>query len=263
MNYTKSNGVLVIDEDCSRLVSPLHWASTKEERLGGAINQSRSEQVYDLKDVVMDRRRSADLTSDNTRSAGDCTIPLPYDVHPPRSSFMGLLLGSGENNDLTGPYYPETMADCQFLLDSFIENVEPIIHLLHHPTLQKHFRAHLSHVGFYASPTSKDQGDSEVPRHFEPLAFSIFFSSVYSMDPTGVQTRFGVSKSGLLRRFQNGLEIALEKQDLLSSPAVPVLQAFVLFLVCLFTIFLFVIGLTKNFRHVCAGMTISSACGPW
>lgn len=235
-DHSQSNGVLILDEECSRLVSPLHWASVKEVsgsgQLGNAVNQSGNGQAPDLKDVVMERTKSTDLTALSHQYYGGCKHPLPYNLQPPHSSFMGLLLGSGLNDNQIALYYPETLADCQFFLDTFTKKVEPIIHLVHHPTLQQHFQTYLSSLEIYASPAFKDLYGLEKPSHFEPLAFGIFFSAVYSMDPTAVEIRFGTSKSGLLRRFQNGIELALEKQDLLSSPAIPVLQAFVLFLVC-------------------------------
>lgn len=235
-DHNQPNGVLILDEECSRLVSPLHWASVKEVsgsgQVGSAVNQPGNGQAPDLKDVVMDRTKSSDLTAASLQSYGGCKHPLPYNVHLPHSSFMSLLLGSGSNDNQIALYYPETLADCHFLLDIFTKKVEPIIHLVHHPTLQQHFQTYISNLEIYALPAFKDLYGLEKPSHFEPLAFGIFFSAVHSMDPTAVEVRFGTSKSGLLRRFQIGIELALEKQDLLSSPAVPVLQAFVLFLVC-------------------------------
>ena len=269
-DHSQSNGVLILDEECSRLVSPLHWASVKEVsgsgRLDSAANQSGNGQAPDLKDVVMDRTKSTELTNVSHQSYGGYRHPLPYNVHLPHSSFMGLLLGSGLNDNQTALYYPETLADCQFFMDTFTKKVEPIIHLLHHPTLQQHFQTYLSSLEIYGSPAFKDFYGLERPSHFEPLAFGIFFSAVYSMDPTAVEIRFGTPKSDLLRRFQNGIELALEKQDLLASPAIPVLQAFVLFLVCP-NIFVFTTdSIKKTFffsRHVCAAMMIFNVCGRW
>ena len=271
-DHSQSNGVLILDEECSRLVSPLHWASVKEvsgsSQLGSAVNQSGNGQALDLKDVVMDRTKSTDLTTVSHQSYDGYRHPLPYNVHPPHSSFMGLLLGSGLNDNQIALYYPETLADCQFLLDTFTKKVEPIIHLVHHPTLQQNFQTYISSLEIYASPAFKDFYGLERPSHFEPLAFGIFFSAVYSMDPTAVEIRFGTAKSDLLRRFQNGIELALEKQDLLSSPAIPVLQAFVLFLVCP-NIFVFTTDSIKKIffffllRHVCAVMMIFNVCGRW
>lgn len=232
-NLKVDHGTLLFYEGRSRLVSPLHWASIKEVgKPGCAVNQSGNGQGPDLKDVVMDSRSPGLTTVGRQSYDGDSVHPIPYTVHPSPLLSMSLLLGSEINDSFIVSYYPETMTDCQFFLDIFIENVEPVIHLLHHPTLRQQFHAHISCLGFYTSPTIPEGlYKPDASRDFEPLAFAIFFSAVYSMDHTTVQTRFGTSKSALLRRFQNGLELSLEKQDLLSSPAIPVMQAFVLFLV--------------------------------
>ena len=37
--HSQSNGVLILDEECSRLVSPLHWASIKEVSGSGQLGR--------------------------------------------------------------------------------------------------------------------------------------------------------------------------------------------------------------------------------
>ena len=99
------------------------------------------------------------------------------------------------------------------MLETFLQNVDPIVRIVHRPSLRLQFDAYVSRLEIYGSLSdSSDKPDG----HFEPLAFGIFFSAIYSVSPTAVKTRFGASKEDLLSRFRNGLQLALDKQDLLT-----------------------------------------------
>lgn len=67
--------------------------------------------------------------------------------------------------------------------------------------------------------------------NFEPLAFAIMYSAVNSMKPQAVWEKFDVDQPALLRRFQQGAELCLNREGVLTSSSLEVLQAFVLLLV--------------------------------
>ncbi|GME47404.1 c6 transcription factor [Neofusicoccum parvum] len=128
---------------------------------------------------------------------------------------------------------------CCSLLQVFYENVDPIISLVHKPTLDRRFA---SFVGGYVSevlmekqgPMNSTERELEATGliNFRALAFSIFFSAVTSLPSGAVLSRYGEEKTHLLATYRKGLELSLVAAGFCDSSSIEVLQAFVLFLSC-------------------------------
>lgn len=102
----------------------------------------------------------------------------------------------------------------------FKERVDPLVKVLHVPTIEPTIlEAH-----------SRPDG---IPRSLEALMFAIYYGAVTTMSPEYVQQTFGKEKSDLVVRYKFGFEQALARADFLQTDEVIVLQAFVIFLMCL------------------------------
>ncbi len=100
------------------------------------------------------------------------------------------------------------------------ENVDPLVKIIHIPSTE---------------PTileAKDRLD-KIHRGLEALLFAIYYGAVTSMWPEETRAEFGEEKNDLLARYRFGIEQALARADFLQSDEYIVLQAFVIFLICL------------------------------
>jgi hypothetical protein len=102
----------------------------------------------------------------------------------------------------------------------FKENVDPLIKVLHIPTIEpKIFEA-------------KNNLDN-IPRGMEALMFAVYYAVVTSLMPADCSNLLQEDKQLLNRRYRFGMEQALARASFLTSNEIIVLQAFVIFLVCL------------------------------
>lgn len=100
------------------------------------------------------------------------------------------------------------------------ENVDPLAKILHVPSME---------------PTvleAKDRLD-KIHRGLEALLFAIYYGAVTSMWPDETRQIFGEDKNDLLARYRFGVEQSLARADFLQTDEYIVLQAFVIFLICL------------------------------
>lgn len=105
------------------------------------------------------------------------------------------------------------------LWQTFLQNVNPLIKLLHVPTAQPEI----------LEATCDLAG---ISKEFEALMFSIYCIAVVSLNKKEAQDSFGEQKAVLLSRYRRSAQLALAKADILRTSSMVVLQAFVLFLVC-------------------------------
>jgi hypothetical protein len=108
---------------------------------------------------------------------------------------------------------------------------------VHRPSLARRFdgfiRTHYSLDkaqvdGSYSHYTAFDPHQSNA---FEPLAMSIFYAAINSMQETDVSAVFNTERSHLLQRYRAGTEVYLKQHHFMTSRIFEVLQAFVIFLV--------------------------------
>jgi hypothetical protein len=102
----------------------------------------------------------------------------------------------------------------------FLENVDPILKLIHVPLTQRQL--------LWAS-----QNLTRIPPAFESLMFSIYFAAVTStQSPASHPKNFRVDRQTSLNQYKSGLEAALAKAKFMSRPDVTTVQALTLYLVC-------------------------------
>ncbi|KAH7112965.1 hypothetical protein B0J13DRAFT_657430 [Dactylonectria estremocensis] len=116
-----------------------------------------------------------------------------------------------------------------FIWQTYVENVDPSIKVLHVPTVSKMI---------YDS-----RGDfSLLPPFMEPLMFSIAFAAVKSLTSEEVQIHFHVDMKDLVSRFRLGTEESLARVDFINTKELSVIQAFL--------IYIFLIRLEESQRYI-------------
>ncbi|RAL12218.1 transcription factor domain protein [Aspergillus homomorphus CBS 101889] len=140
----------------------------------------------------------------------DSSEPLPE-----MDDESSLILGSKTKKKIT-ELHPEALHIFK-LWQVFLENVNPLIKILHGPTVQQQIIDATGDLG-------------AVPRGLEALMFCVYCISLISMTSQDVQKAFGHSKTALLSRFRRGARLALSNAGILRTSDIVVLQAFVLYL---------------------------------
>lgn len=104
-----------------------------------------------------------------------------------------------------------------FLWQIYQENVDPVLKILHVPSIEQLMRERRGCLGSISPST-------------EALMFSIYYAAVTSMDAQEVQRSLGTDKSSLLNQYRFAVEQALAKANFITDPDLTVCQAFVMFL---------------------------------
>lgn len=105
-----------------------------------------------------------------------------------------------------------------FLWQIFVDQVDPVIRMLHKPTMQALVIKAKDHVIEMSKPN-------------EALLFAIYFASITSMNEKQCRDAFQEGKVSLLRRYRFAVEHGLARAEFLSSHNLVTLQALVIFLV--------------------------------
>ncbi|KAK7517375.1 fungal-specific transcription factor domain-containing protein [Phyllosticta citriasiana] len=106
------------------------------------------------------------------------------------------------------------------LWQAYLDNVNPLVKLLHAPTVQRQVLKAVSNL---------EAIDAET----ELLMFSIYLMAVVSMTSDECQSTLGENKPHLLTKFQYATKVALHRAGFLRSSDLVVLQAFILFLLAM------------------------------
>lgn len=109
-------------------------------------------------------------------------------------------------------------AHAKVLWQAHIENVEPICKVLHIPTVATVVENGSQHP-YYLSKAD------------ECILFAIYHFAVVSLSEEDCQQKFGQSRETLRIRYHNALRQALINASFLRTTQIPVLQAFVLYLI--------------------------------
>ncbi|KAH8682010.1 fungal-specific transcription factor domain-containing protein [Xylariales sp. PMI_506] len=105
-----------------------------------------------------------------------------------------------------------------FIWQIYTENVDPLVKLLHVPTMNGIIRK------LRADMSNMDPG-------LEALMFAIYFAAITSLEDDEVKTALGAERCDLLKQYRFGTEQALAKANFLNTSDLVVVQAFTLFLV--------------------------------
>lgn len=111
-------------------------------------------------------------------------------------------------------------ADKVMLWDAFINNVDPLLKILHIPTFENEM-------------WEATRNTETIPSGMEALMFAIYTISVASMPAAECEKSFGIAKSILFARFESAVKKAFVKAGILVSTDFRLVQAIVIWLVSL------------------------------
>lgn len=134
-----------------------------------------------------------------------------------RLNATGILLGSGNGTADTKAYLP-TQRQALQLWQTYLNNVEPLIKLLHIPTVELDI--------YRAINTGKD-----VPDELNALLFSTYFAAVTSLSSTESESLLGFPRAIALENYKRGLELSLQKANVFDSPTMRSVQALTIYIV--------------------------------
>ncbi|KAJ5852712.1 uncharacterized protein N7529_012097 [Penicillium soppii] len=133
-------------------------------------------------------------------------------------TISGAVIGSMQSLTDLHPTYEEAAK----LWQVYTTNVDPLCKILHVPTVAKMFDAVSEH------PAAASKND-------ECLMFVIYYFAVFSMSDADCSREFNHSRAQLLSRYQTTVIQALVNASWLKTTAMPILQAYTLFLIALRT----------------------------
>lgn len=105
-----------------------------------------------------------------------------------------------------------------FLWQVFVDQVDPVIRMLHKPTMQAHI-------------TKARDRAMEMSKPTEALLFAIYFAGITSMTEEQCHNALQEGKASLLCRYRFAVEQGLARAEFLSAHNLVTLQALVIFLV--------------------------------
>ncbi|KAJ5119166.1 fungal-specific transcription factor domain-containing protein [Penicillium atrosanguineum] len=106
------------------------------------------------------------------------------------------------------------------LWKTYIENVDPVVKVLHIPTTQS------SMIALIADP-------SQTVSSFSALAFAVYFAATTSLTEDEISSISPENRSTLLERFKNGLNQIIIELNLFNEPDVTTIEAIAIFATCL------------------------------
>ncbi|KAK2878172.1 Transcription factor vrtR1 [Arthroderma sp. PD_2] len=124
------------------------------------------------------------------------------------------MLGSSQNLTDYHPSHEEAMK----LWDAYVRNVDPLCKILHVPTIAKMVQT------VSRQPVAASKSD-------ECLLFAIYYFAVFSMADSDCVQEFNKTRDELTCKYQDAVRQALSNAAWLKTTAMPVLQAYILFLV--------------------------------
>ncbi|KAJ1328273.1 proline utilization trans-activator [Microdochium nivale] len=132
--------------------------------------------------------------------------------------YFSYLLGrtdSGTTGSI-GDFYPMP-SQLLFIWHTFEERVDPIVKVLHKPTMAEIIR---NQTGDWAT----------IEIHVGALILAVSYAAISAFDEDEVLKNFGFSKPQLLARFRLGTEQAFQQCNLLTTKDLRVLQAYIIYL---------------------------------
>ncbi|KAI9730697.1 MAG: hypothetical protein M1834_005666 [Cirrosporium novae-zelandiae] len=192
-------GRLVVESETgrSRYVSNQFWASL-------------SDQVAELRDLLGD---------DSDEEMNELLPSSPSGSSSTGTSFhQGFIFGFHSAAHSLRQFHPSPSQVFTFW-SIFRENVDPMCRMIHKPTMAKTLM------------DAAGQLDC-LSKSMEALLFSIYFSSVVSLSPKECVQLLGEEKDAALAKYRFAVEQALARANFLDTQEIVVLQALVLFLVC-------------------------------
>ena len=192
------------DDPAAKYVSGEFWANLSSEVEG---IKAALEQPSDSED---DSDGLHDETSPESISQG--YSPGHYVTSP--AVFGNAQAANGGGGGLLHP----TLDRMRQLCETYFRNVDPLVKILHRPTIEKKFRA------FMSNPV-----DNPLSKTDEALFFAVYFAAVTSLQPDSCKALLGEDRGPLVVQYRQAAEYALARADYLNSTSLETLQAFILY----------------------------------
>ncbi|KAK8122477.1 hypothetical protein PG984_011147 [Apiospora sp. TS-2023a] len=184
---------------------------TARRYVGGDFWMNLSHEVEGLKQALeqpSDTDSGDESETESPESSMGQQNPQPF-------ASQGLLVGC-KSPESSGLIHPAT-AQILYLLSVFFDRVDPLLKILHKPSILAMLPAGLPRMTLAQ----------------EALAFSIYFSSITSLSQEACQTNLGQDRATLLKTYQSAVERALGAADYLTNTDLECLQALLLYVACL------------------------------
>ncbi|RMZ78316.1 hypothetical protein DV737_g3935, partial [Chaetothyriales sp. CBS 132003] len=186
-------GRLIVSDNRSRYVSNQFWASMGDE-------------IADMRDLL-----DAESTEDEEDS-------YESPAHDKFNSHQGFIFGYSSLMVDLKALHP-TPSQIFILWEIFKDNIDPVVRLLHRPTIKEIFMNAASSV-------------DRISRAAEALLFSLYFGAVVSLTDEQCRKLLNESRDTLQKKYRFATEQALARADFLNSSSLVCLQAFIFFLIC-------------------------------
>ncbi|EGO53307.1 hypothetical protein NEUTE1DRAFT_92483 [Neurospora tetrasperma FGSC 2508] len=195
----KQFGRLVLNEKgVTRYVSSGFWSAINDE----------------LDEI---RRETIECGQHDSDVSDDEASPESVDQPVSHSDHQSFIFGYRSADVDLRPLHP-LPSQIPFMWQVFQENVDPILKVLHVPSMTKTIRH------------ARNNMDSLTPST-EALMFAIYYSAVASMDKDEAKMNFGAEKDYLVQQYRFALEQALARANFTTTPDITLAQAFLLFLI--------------------------------
>ena len=106
------------------------------------------------------------------------------------------------------------------LWHAFVQNVDPIVKILHIPTAEVEIFTAINQPGSVSKDTLA-------------LLYAIYFAAATSLEPDDISKMLDMTQLAALGKFRTHFQKALADTDALENPTVPLLQGLAIYLVCL------------------------------
>lgn len=201
------------DDPAVKYVSGEFWAnlSTEVEGIKAALDQPSESDDDDGHDGGGEEASPAS----GGGSQGAHSSPSTYITSP---AIFGNAHAAGAAKALQHPR-PERIKK---LRELYFRNVDPLIKILHRPTIEKEFDV------FTINPE-----DNPPSRSTEALYFAMYFAAVTSLQPEDCRQQLGEDRGPLAVQYRQAVELALARADYLNNTSLESLQALTLYDTCL------------------------------
>lgn len=157
------------------------------------------------------------LNQPSEESDDDDEGESPESLDTPSTGPSGYLLGNSDYSSRQPLIHPHPNMMIR-LWTIYSRNVDPLMKILHRPTMGKHFQAYI---------------ESPLTHRFTPeinaVMFAIYFCAAACLTPESCFKQLGESKEVLTRRYRVSVERALAEADYLSTTKLETLQALTLY----------------------------------
>jgi hypothetical protein len=150
---------------------------------------------------------------------GSATVDSSRAIKSPSFDIGSIFSGFNQSMKDTQRYHPSRWHAMQ-LWQAFVNNVDPLVKILHLPTAQG---------TIFAAINNPDKVEEDL----NALLFSVYFAATTSLTSADAANLLGQPKSTALNSYKQGLEQSLAGANILDTPSIRSLQALTIYLVSL------------------------------